>query len=89
MSDAIWIALIAALPGLLMTLCTQLQIRRVHVLVNSQKDALQALLRESLLNVSRLETSMQSKNDIIDGLRALLVSTGRQLELPRPAGKTP
>ncbi len=81
MSDAIWIALIAALPGLLMTLCTQLQIRRVHVLVNSQKDALQALLRDSLLNVVRLEATMQSKNDIIDGLRALLVSAGRHAEL--------
>ncbi len=81
MSDAIWIALIAALPGLLMTLFSQFQIRRVHVLVNSQKDALQGLLRDSLLNAARLETSGRAKDDVIDGLRALLVSAGRKPEI--------
>ena len=86
MTDAIWIALIAAMPGLLMTLCTIFQVRRVHVLVNSQKDALQTLLREALVTVARLETSGHGKDDVIDGLRALLVSAGRPPSLPLPKG---
>lgn len=73
MSDAIWIALIAALPGLLMTMFTQLQVRRVHVLVNSQKDALTKLLREALAMVETLEQRGRHAEVTIAHLRAQLV----------------
>ncbi len=76
-SDAIWIACIAALPGLLMSLGTILQVRRVHVLVNSQKDALTRLLRESLVKIATMEGEAVSKDEVVKILRAQLVQ-------PRP-----
>ena len=51
MTDAVWIAMFAALPGLAMGLGTILQVRRVHVQVNSQKDALTRLQREALTTI--------------------------------------
>ncbi len=72
MSDAIWIALIAAVPGMLMTLLTQLQVRRVHVLVNSQKDALTKLLKEALSMVETLEQRGRHHEVTIAHLRAQL-----------------
>jgi len=62
-TDAIWIALIAALPGLVTTFVTVTLGRRemrhavngVHILVNSQKEALTQLLQESLAENAELQ----------------------------------
>lgn len=62
MTDAIWIAIIAAVPGLVTTFVTVTLGRRemrkavngVHILVNSQKDALTALLQEALAENAEL-----------------------------------
>lgn len=72
MTDAIWIAIIAAVPGLLMSLGTILQVRRVHVLVNSQKDALTRLLKESLATIETMEQRSRHRELTIAHLRAQL-----------------
>ncbi len=70
LSDAVVIAVIAAMPGFLMTLGTLSQVRRVHVLVNSQKDALTHLLKEALATIETLENRARHSTLTIAHLRA-------------------
>lgn len=72
MTEAIWIAIIAAMPGVAMTLGTIFQVRRVHVLVNSQKDALTRLLRQALATVQEMEDREKDYSAIIADLRKRL-----------------
>ncbi len=74
MTEAIWIALIAALPGLGLTLGTIFQVRRVHILVNSQKDALTRLLREALLEVDTLKQSALTREELLRTLQTARAS---------------
>jgi hypothetical protein len=75
-TDSVWIALCGALPGFAVGLGTIFQVRRVHVLVNSQKDALQKLLREALITIEKMQILARSKDQTIDQLRDTLHQTG-------------
>jgi hypothetical protein len=66
-----------------MTLCTIVQVRRVHVLVNSQKDALMRLLQEALTTVDRLEARASHSKITIAHLRAQLTGVPG-LDAPAP-----
>ena len=72
MSEAVWIAILAALPGILTAVGIIFQIRRVHVLVNSQKDALTKLLREALADNDVLTDQATDQRATITLLRQAL-----------------
>lgn len=83
MTDAIWIAFFASLPGIVVGLGTIFQVRRVHVLVNSQKDALTKLLREALTDNEVLTDQMTDQ-------RATIVLLRQRLDArPAPAPEPP
>jgi len=89
-TDAIWIALIAAVPGLVTTLVTVTLGRRemrhavngVHVLVNSQKDALAQLLREALAENEELTHETTDQRATICLLRQTLDGLQQPVEAP-------
>jgi hypothetical protein len=90
LSDAIWIAVIAAVPGLVTTFVTVTLGRRemrqavngVHVLVNSQKDALTKLLREALADNEELTHETTDQRATIVLLRQALDALQPPVEAP-------
>ena len=71
-SDIVLAALIAAMPGLLALVVGRRQsrdlrrdVRDVHILVNSQKDALTGLLQQALVEITGLKQSNAEKDRLL------------------------
>ena len=65
MDASIVIAALAALPGVLTSFRAIVEVRKVHVLVNSQKDALTLLLKDALQTISVLERTAIEVQQIV------------------------
>ena len=65
MNDAIVIAALAALPGVITGIRAIVEVRKVHMLVNSQKDALTHLLQDALRTITTLERAAIESQHVI------------------------